>query len=178
MNNNINLVSSQDEAYARKAKALRNARLVAFGSLIIVALLSIGVFILQASVPLDSVKKQEAETLTNLASLHGKVAKLYLVNDRLSNIQQIETKRQSYINTINTLVQSVPPEMTIDSFNVDKKTVVLSASGQSLNNVDDFINAMVEMGNQGKLIKGVTIENVVANAVSSKYSVTIDAQVL
>ena len=180
MNSNIsiNLAQNKNEEYEQKVKRLKIVRLIAAFSLILVVLCSLIIFILDLSVPLANIKKNEETTLSNLSVLHGKLAKLYLINDRITYISDIEAKRKNYVNTIQTITDKLPAAMKINSLSIDQKTLVLTASGQSLLDVDTFLNSFIDLGNNAKLIKGVTIENIVANVNNLNYTITLQAQVL
>lgn len=178
MNSSINLISTKNDDLELKLKRLRIVRSIAVASLVLIVLMSVGVFILTLQVPLASIKKEEASTLNDISYLHDKAAKLYLANDRVSNINNIIAKRKNYSEVVNKIVGLMPSDLSIDSLTITDQAILLTVSSNSLQSINQFLNSYVDFGNKGKPIDSVSVDNLVVNTKTGRYSLSFKAQVL
>ena len=178
MNNDINLISNKDASSLREKKRLKQIRTAAIASLIIVAIVSILIFIISSQTSLASIKKEENSTLTNISYLNKKAAKLAIINSRIKDISDIMQKRKNYASTINTFLQLMPPGVYTTSLELEKKDVALVVNSTSLLSIDKFINSMVDLASKKQMIDGVTIESLNINAKTRTYTLSIKTTLL
>ena len=72
MSDSINLVSPKNEQLEKEQNRLRIARVVAFSVMFLVAAVAVLVFVVNLTLPINSIKRSEEVTLSNIAALHKK----------------------------------------------------------------------------------------------------------
>lgn len=174
----INLVVNRNDQLEKELKRLRIFRIIAIGSLIVVALISIIIFIINITLPIPAVRKDQQQTLSNISFLREKLVKSYLINNRIKNISDIMAKRKDYSKTFDQLLSKIPADLAIDAFEIEEGVITISISGNSLIPINDLINEVIKMGNEEKIIKNVAIEGLVLNAGIGRYILTLEADVL
>lgn len=175
MTNDINLLVSKDANYLRQKKTLSLVRLVAFAFLGIVTLLSVIAFFLNSQFSPALIKNQEDTVLQSLSALNKKQAKLFVVNNRVTNIATILNKRVDYYIILNNTLDKIPTNVSIDRIEVDKKQISLTISSNSLIPIDTLINNFVDMVKNKKLINSLTLNSLTLNAKTSQYSISLNA---
>ncbi|MCL6096445.1 MAG: hypothetical protein M1444_02050 [Patescibacteria group bacterium] len=178
MSNDINLVSNKDEAFLKEKRRLKQVRTIAVVSLVVTALASVLIFIINSQTSLSSIKKDENSTLSNISYLNKKAAKLAIVNERLKNISDILQKRKNYTNAINTLLQLMPPDVYTATLELDKNDVFLVANSNSLLSIDKFLNGIIDLSFKKQILGSVTIESLSVNAKTGNYSISIKSKLL
>ncbi|MCL5434901.1 MAG: hypothetical protein M1405_00745 [Patescibacteria group bacterium] len=178
MSNDINLVSNKDEASLKEKRRLKQVRMIAVVSLVVTALVSVLIFIINSQTSLSSIKKDEDSTLSNISYLNKKAAKLAIVNERLKNISDILQKRKNYTNAINTLLQLMPPDVYTATLELDKNDVFLVANSNSLLSIDKFLNGIIDLSSKKQVIGSVTVESLSVNAKTGNYSISIKSKLL
>jgi hypothetical protein len=173
MNNDINLISNKDTAFLKSKNRLKQTRTIAIISLVIIALVSIVVFIINSQTSLTGIKNDENSTLQNISYLNKKAAKLAIINNRLKDISDILGKRKNYTNTINTLLQLMPPGLSTSTLELDKKDVALAVNSNSLLLIDKFLNSIIDLSAKKQVIGSVTIESLVVNPKTGNYSLSV-----
>ncbi|MEK7450645.1 MAG: hypothetical protein AAB662_01755 [Patescibacteria group bacterium] len=175
MTNDINLLVGKDANYLRQKKILSLARLMAFVSLGIVVLLSVIAFFLNSQFSPTLIKSQEDAVLQSLSKLSKKQAKLFIVNNRITNIATILNKRVDYYKILSLILDKIPTNVSIDKIEVDKKQISLTISSNSLIPIDALINNFVDMVKNKKLINSLTLNSLTLNAKTSQYSISLSA---
>src|ERR1035437_3388565 len=104
MNNNINLISNQNAGLEKELRRLKRFRLISIICLIAVLLMSILVFVLNLTLPLDSVKKEQSATAANISLLHKKLVTYTLITDRVKNISNILSQRGDELPQLNAIL--------------------------------------------------------------------------
>lgn len=178
MSNNINLVSSKTEQLERELKRLKALKIIAVASLAVVALISILLFVITLTLPVSSVKKDQEQTLSSISSLHEKLVKYSLINDRLNNIASLIKSRKNYVLLVNTVLNKLPADLAVDSMTIEGKTFTLVISGASLTPIDKFIEDITVLGDEEKIIKNLVVQGLLVNAESGKYTLTLEADTL
>ncbi len=178
MSNDINLVSNKDEASLKEKRRLRQVRVIAVVSLVVVALASVLIFIINSQTSLSSIKKDENSTLANISYLNKKAAKLAIVNERLKNISDILQKRKNYTSAINTLLQLMPPGVYTATLELDKNDVFLVANSNSLLSIDKLLNGVIDLSSKKQVIGSVRIESLTVNVKTGNYSISIKTKLL
>src|ERR1035437_451551 len=173
MNNDINLISNKDTAFLKAKNRLKQTRTIAIISLVIIALVSIVVFIINSQTSLTGIKNDENSTLQNISYLNKKAAKLAIINNRLKDISDILGKRKNYTNAINTLLQLMPPGLSTSTLELDKKDVALVVNSNSLLLIDKFLNSIIDLSAKKQVIGSVTIESLIVNPKTGNYSLSV-----
>ena len=80
MNSDINLISNRSEKIEKERKALNSLRIIAGVCLFIVAAVSVGIFLINFTVPISAVKKQQEQTLSQISTLNKNEGQLLYNN--------------------------------------------------------------------------------------------------
>ena len=178
MNNDINLISNKDADSLKAKKRLKQIRTIAIISLAAVAFLSIIIFIINSQSSLDAIKKDENSTLQSISYLNKKAAKLAIINNRLKDISDIMNKRKNYTNTVNTLLQLMPPGLSTTTLELGKKDVVLVVNANSLLLIDKFLNSIIDLSSKKQIISNITIESLIVNQKTGSYALSVKTTLL
>ena len=178
MSNDINLISNKDAASLNAKKRLKQIRIIAIASLVVVALLSIIIFIINSQTSLSGIKKDQNSTIQSISYLNKKSAKLAIINNRLKDISDIMEKRKNYTNTINTLLQLMPPGVSTTTLELSKKDVVLIVHSNSLLSIDKFLNSIIDLSSKKQVISSVIIESLIINQKTGSYSLSLKTTLL
>lgn len=177
MDNTINLVSIKSSELTREEKSLKLARTIALVTMFIVAAIAILVFVVNLTMPIQSVKSNEQVMLTNISALHKKLVTYDLIRDRINNLSNIITARKNLSSSINAIFNLVPSELTISSFDADAKKISIVVSGNSLIPINKFIDDITAQGKQGKIIKDVSIQELSVDTKHGNYSVSVTGKI-
>lgn len=140
MRSEINFVTVQKQIISpSEAAKIQKARYFAFGSLFIVALLSIMLFIGIAFSPLDSLKNEENTLLSTITGMHDKYTKMLLLNQRVTEISQLLNTRPSYDKTIDSLLKQAPTSVSLQSVNINNGTMTAKVISSSLDDINTFL---------------------------------------
>ncbi len=177
MSEGINLVSSKDNKLEKQLFRLKILRVLAIISLVTIASVSVVVFIVNFTLPLESVKKDKQTTLSDISFLHKKLVKYYLINDRVKNISDLISKRKDYSKSSSVVLGKVTQDLTVDSLEVEENMINISVSGVSLIPMNQLIDDTIKLSDEGKSIKNLTIQSLVLNARSQRYTLTLQADI-
>lgn len=178
MSNDINLVSGNNAAIEKEKKRLKTVRYVAVGALVLVALISILIFILNSQIGLASIKRDEGSTLQNISFLRQKAAKLAMVNNRVKDISEVLQKRKNYSETIKTIREQMPQDVYTVSLELDKKELLIIVNSSSLLSINKFLDNIISLSANKKIVRNVLIESLTVNNKTGYYSLTLKANVL
>jgi competence protein ComGC len=173
----INLVSTNVVGLEKELKRLKIFRVVAAICLIIVSSLSVLAFVLNITLPIESVKKQQQGTLAEISLFHKKLTQYTLLSDRVKNISNIISKRENYVPQANAIFGKIPSDATIDEFNIQAGKITLGVSSTSLLSINKVIDDIVAFGAKGEIIKNVIIQGLTLSVESGRYSLSIQADV-
>jgi competence protein ComGC len=177
MNNNINLISNQNVELEKELRRLKRFRLISIICLIAVSLVSVLVFVLNLTLPLESVKKEQNTTAANISLLHKKLVTYTLITDRVKNISNILSQRGNYIPQVNEILGNVPTDLSVDGLEIQTGQVSISVSGTSLLPINKFIDDMVSLGVKGKVIKDIIVQGLSLDTNSGKYILGMKASI-
>lgn len=175
MNKEINLVASKRNQSAAQQRALQITQIIAVIAMVIVSSLSILFFFLNQNSSLSRLKQQEQTLISTITFLHPKIAQYLIVKERLQAIDKVLSTRTSFDTVIGQIIQALPQSLTVSSFALNQKTISLTLLTPSLKDAETFINTMTDKVNNKQLFKKLTIDNVIADEKSGKYTVLIDA---
>jgi hypothetical protein len=176
-NIDINLVSNKNIELGKEFKRLKIIRNTALASLIIVLFLSVLFFILNLTLPFGSIKKDEQLAEGGISLLYNKQVTYAMINDRVTNISNVIAKRKNYMLQLNAVLGKLSSDLTIEDLEIQSDKINISVSGASLVSMNKFIDDMVALGNQGKIIKNIMIEGLSLNSGNEKYTLSIQANI-
>jgi len=177
MNGSINLVSPKNEQLEKEQNRLRIVRMSAFIIMLFVAAIAVLVFIINLTLPINSIKHDEETTLSNISSLHKKLVEYYLVEDRANHLSNVIAKREKLPNIIDALLTIVPGELSVSSMQVDAKKMSLIVSGDSLISMNRLIDDVIMLGAQKNILKNVVMQQLSLDVKNNKYSISIQADI-
>lgn len=143
----INLIPQEERIQQTKTKVVKFSTILAVVLLVIVA--GIGGYFYYKTYTL----KKDLENLNNqISNLRGQITSLSTIEVEARNLYKKTTILQSifdnriyYSVLLKELDQSVPKNVVIDSFGVNKdNTVAISGSANTYNAVQDFTNKLLE----------------------------------
>jgi len=75
-------------------------------------------------------------------------------------------------------LEKIPNDVSINSFEIDKAKVAITASSDSLSSIDSMLNTFIEMTAKKQIIKSLTIGSLTSDQKSGNYSLSIKANKL
>ena len=178
MNNNINLISNQNVELEKELRRLKKFRLIALIGLTAVVLVSCLIFVLNFTVPLDSVRKEQQTTAVDISLLHKKLVTYTLTTDRVKNISNILLQRGNYIPQINQILGKVPSDVTVQGLGIQTGQLEISVYSTSLLSINKFIDDIVGISQQGKVIKNLILEGLSVDVSGGKYTLVMKADII
>ena len=180
MSSSINLVSSKNDELEKEHRRLRLVRIIAVACLVIVALFSVLIFVVNFTLPLQEVKKNQQLELANISSMHKKLATYALVRERVASISDFLMQRKNYATAINEIYLKLPKELKVQSLEVDKGEVILTVSGDSLLKINDFIDGMIALkdNSKNKILKNIIIQSLSFQPTKGLYTLAIKTDML
>lgn len=176
MNANINLLLRTDEESLRRKKRIKIFNFAAGISLISVGLISLFIFISIKAADSSSIRGEQEIVLKKLSQFQDRQAKLFILNDRAENIDKILKIRKDISVTMNSLLTKVPDSLSIDNFQADEKSVVITGQSRSLSAIGEFINNLTEMVRRKEIIKSLTLNSLVLDEGKNAYRVSISSE--
>jgi len=178
MKTDINLASGVLIESTSKSKTLKTLRISAISGVIFIAATSILLFLLTNQISPDNVKKQEDKILLSIKFLHEKQAKIAIVNSKIADISKILDSRINYESEMNSFLEKIPNDVSINSFEIDKSKVAITVSSNSLFSIDKMLNSFFEMIAKKQIIKSITIQSLFSDPKSGNYGLSIKANKL
>ncbi len=180
MSDDINLIPKQKKESAVAKKNVSTFRIVATIFVVVIAVLSVGVFLLRITSPLNSLKKQENDLLSSLVAMKDKTVEYSLLSNKIKDISDIVTGRPDLQDAIETLQEQIPADIVIGSVSIDStgKTFKVDLSTGSLTSVDTLLNNMEVLTAKKSLVKKVVLDGFVSNPVSGSYTFSLSADLL
>ena len=178
MNNNINLISNQNVGLEKELKRLKRVRITSIICLIVVFLMSILIFVLNFTLPLDSVKKDQSVTVANIVLFHKKLITYSLISDRVKNISSVISQRKNYTSQLSQILDKLPAGVSMDGLQIDTDKITFSVSSTSLTSINQFIDSMIGFNSQGKVINNLVMQGLSLDTTSGKYDLNMQANIL
>lgn len=176
MNANINLILRTDEQSSKRKKRIKILNFIAFASLIGIGLVSLSIFILIQAINLSSVKKAQEDVLQKMSQFQNRQAKLFVLNNRVENIGKILETRKDLSKTMNGLLAKIPGQLSVDNFEVDDKSVIISGQSRSLSVIGEFINNLTDMVRKKEIIKSLTLSSLILDENRNTYQVSVKSE--
>lgn len=178
MNEDINLVPGKRKTEAAQKKLLAKLRLFSIILLAITAFFSVSLFLLKLQSPLPSLRKEENNLLTSLSLLSQKSAKILIMKNRLNEIVILEKKRKRLDETIGAVIEGAPSDLSLNSLNVDKKSVSVTASSNSLSSLNIFLDGLVDKAVKGKTFNKITLDSLSLDSKGNRYVIAVTLELL
>lgn len=176
MNTNINLLLQSDEETLKRNKRVKTLNLVAIMFLVGVVGISLLIFILIQIINPSSIKKEQNDIIGKISEFQNKQAKVFVLNNRIDNIEKILQKRLDLAKVTNSLLVKIPSRLSIEDLEVDDRTVVMTAHSTSLSAIGELINNMTDMVHKKEIIKSLTLNTLVFDESKNVYQVSIRAE--
>lgn len=172
MSKNINLVLKEAEGSKQKKK-IKIFRLIAVGSLLLVSLISLLIYLANSSLTF-SLEDDKDALLSQLTPLREKEAKLKVINDRLNNISFVQGERTDVYKIVNTLLGEVPIGATVDNLEFIEGEIVIKVSFYSLSLIDELINNLIDMGERKEIVGVLILNSLDVSKATGTYQVSIN----
>lgn len=176
MNANINLLLRTDEESLRRKKRIKIFNFAAGISLISVGLISLFIFMSIKAADSSSIRNEQEIVLKKISQFQDRQVKLFILNDRAENIDKILRIRKDISVTMNSLLTKVPGSLSIDNFQADEKSVVITGQSRSLSAIGEFINNLTEMVRRKEIIKSLTLNSLILDEGKNAYRVSISSE--
>lgn len=176
MNENINLLLQTDEESKRRQRKVKRFNFIAILLLIGVGSLSLIIFLLIQIFNASSIKKEQDEIIKEISKLSNRKAKLFIVNNRVDNIEKVLQKRIDLSYVINNLLAKIPQGLFIEDLEIDDKTVIMTASSNSLLTIGELINNLTDMVRKKEIISSLTLTALAFDESKNSYAVSIKSE--
>ena len=173
MSTDINLLLRTDEESLRQKKIIKILNSVAIGSLIVVGIISITIFILIQVVGPSSAKKEQQDVLEKISQFQDRQNKLYVLNNRIENVGDILKIRRNISKTMSELLAEIPADVSVNNFIIDDKSVTISGESKSLSPIADLISNLSDMVYKKEIIKSLTLSSLALNTDGSAFEITV-----
>jgi hypothetical protein len=179
MSSRINLLGIKKKEAARPLlRKLILMRLTAIGLLFLTAAFSIILFMLIALSPLPELHRQETIEMNTLAESKDDVAKLAILNERMGTLTTLLAKRNTYDQVLSKVQTYSPGGVQITGFSLSNDALSVTASSNSLKQLDGLINNLITAVQQKKDFKHVTVSDLALDSTKNQFSLTILLQPL
>lgn len=146
MNKDINLLySKKQQSINDLTVRVKIFRWLALGTLFLVGVVSIILFVLLIASPLPQLKSTEQSLTTSLTQSHEKLLKQTLLSGRLGDISLITTKRSHYGDDLEGLRNELPAGSEITAFSVEKKDMSITVTSQSLQDLETYFDKLKKL---------------------------------
>lgn len=124
----------------------------------------------------SSIRNEQEIVLKKISQFQDRQVKLFILNDRAENIDKILRIRKDISVTMNSLLTKVPGSLSIDNFQADEKSVVITGQSRSLSAIGEFINNLTEMVRRKEIIKSLTLNSLILDEGKNAYRVSISSE--
>ena len=176
MSKEINLVLKEGIEELKQKRKLRRFRIAAVSSLIVVLVISLSLYLLKLNLS-SGLEERKNSLLSQLDPLRNKEAKLKIVNDRIRNISSIQGTRKDISKIVDEILTAMPEQMSIENLEFEETSVLLEASSNSLVLIDDFINNLIEMGEQKRVVRTMILDSLGFDELQG-YSVSLNISLI
>lgn len=176
MNTSINLVLPKDKEFVERQRKGRILNSFAIVLPIMIGVISVSIFLITQAIDPIAIRKQQEETIREITRLQDRRIKLFIVKDRLDNIDDLLKKRINFAENINIFLSKIPSEVFVENFEIDKKEVILTVSSLSLKSIDDFINNLVDMAEKEDTIRTLSLDFLIFDEKNNNYLVALKSE--
>lgn len=176
MNININLLLRADEEALKRKSRVKALNFIAIMFLAGVGGISLLLFLLIQIINPQSIKKEQNDIIEKISQVQNKQAKLFILNNRIDNIEKILQQRKDLAKVTSSLLAKIPNRLFIEDLDVDDKTVTLTAQSTSLSAIGELINNLADMVRKKEIISSLTLSALVFDESKNSYQVSIKSE--
>lgn len=176
MNTNINLLLRADEEALKRKKRAKTLNFISITFLVGVGGISFLIFLLIQIINPAGIKKEQNDIIEKISQVQNKQAKLFILNNRIDNIEKILQQRKDLAKVTNSLLTKTPSRLFIEDLEVDDKSVVMTASSTSLSAIGELINNLTDMVHKKEIISSLTLSTLVFDESKNSYQVSIRSE--
>lgn len=174
----INLLPQKKRGRFSQEQILIYTKIFAIGACILTVSLSLILFLLNRDPTLTQIQAQEKTILAQLTILHSKTAKNLIILDRLKRITKILQTRGVLDKKIAAIQKQIPQGVTVTSFALDNKTLLLTLNAASLSPLGTFVENLTKDVESKTLVKKVTVEGLVSDEKTGTFLLNISCDIL
>ena len=171
MSIDINLISKTSEG--SKELGLRKIKTISFITLFVVGFSSLVFFLINFRFSANYVKKEQNELIADLSAYDETASKIFLLNQRLSDISEILSQRKKHHETASKIIEKVPASVATAEFQIDDSGITMEVSSSSLLELNNFLNGMLSLS-KGKELGSVVLDGLSSG--TSEYTMKIKAK--
>lgn len=176
MSTDINLLLPRDEESLKRKKRIKILNLTGAASLLGVGLISLAIFILIQAIDPSGVRKEQDDVLRRLSQFQSRQVKLFVLNNRIENIDKILKIRKDLSKTTSGILAKIPRDLSVDNFEADDKLVAITGQSRSLLAIGEFINNLTDMVRKKEIIKSLTLNSLILDENRNVYQVSIKSE--
>lgn len=168
MSSDINFLATGPVSHG-KEKKLKQVRIIALVFILIVGLASVFTFVLNLASPIEGVRQEQNQILSQITSNQEKAAKLAIVNERVISISKIYSERPDYVQILDQVLSKKPNELRTSGLDIGESSIILSVSSSSLLPLNNFLNSVIDLSKTNDRIGSVFLDSLSASQNSSAY---------
>lgn len=176
MNTNINLLIQTNEESLRRQKRVKRLNFIAATLLVGVSAMSLIIFLLIQIISPSTILREQNNIIKKISQFQNRKAKLFILNNRVENIEKILAKRKDLARITNVMLAKTPSRLSIEDLEVDDKTVIMTAYSTSLSAIGELINNFTDMVHKKEIISSLTLSTLVFDESKNSYQVSVKAQ--
>jgi hypothetical protein len=170
MSNGINLIATKNQSFlAPLLDKIKILRFIAVTLLFIVSVASVILFILIALSPLPALRTQEQTSLATISAYHTDIAKVMILQERVTSIDGIIAKRGNYTTILDALKSKLSGSTEIISLQISKKSVSVTVVSDSLSEMNSFIDGILSETGTKKVFSQATLSNLSLDTTRGQY---------
>lgn len=173
MSNNINLLKSSKTKRLNEEKRIRILRIISVLFLVVVGVVSAGLFFMQVNAPVTLVENEELSQKKSLNQLGDRAVKLFITQNRIKDIASIIDKRKILDTVLGDIARAIETNISITSLNLDGKNFSLTVVSSSLSSLDTLVTTLVGMAESKKIFSKVTLEGLSVDPKIGNYTLSL-----
>ena len=135
-------------------------------------------FLLITLSPLPALKQKESTSLNALSKYHPDIAKTIILNERMSSITTLMSKRVATNSVIDSVQSKMPAGMSFVNLSIAHKTVQVTSESNSLSLIDTFVNKLVEDSGANKKFVKVTMNSIQYDDQRNRFILQVELTLL
>lgn len=150
MSIDINLVNKKTSDSVKDLK-LKKIKTISFTILIIIAISSILLFLINLRFSVNYVKSQQNKIIESLSAYDETTSKIFILHQRVEDLSLIISERKKYHDKTELIFKDLSDSITINEFEIDESGVTLGVTSNSLLELDIFLNYLLDLTKTKKL---------------------------
>lgn len=172
----INFLLRRDEESLKRQKRVKILNFISVMLLIGIGVMSLIIFLLIQITNVSSIKKEQEDILRKISQFQNRKTKLFVLDNRINNIQEILEKRKDLSKVTSGLLTKTPARLSIENLQIDDKVISLTAQSTSLFAIGEFINNLTDMVRKKEIISSLTLDSLVFDESKNSYQVSIKSE--